>query len=328
MTDLHSKLSNLKDFKIDSGTVSLWVVKSRTENKKMKYTCRWVKVDDDITSETYLAGNLLKIVKGTIGRYDSIENYEFIAKPEDKTFLSIPSSETNMTVIQEKVDLPGTEHIANHEKHIVNSTGYVIKIQVGQQYLYAYTKTAGTWNTKKVSSGYFSAFSGEKMIGLCENKIFKIEDHIDFILFEGNIFIANKRAFESAMNFKEGMKTRTNELIIEFNNLGLFTDTKPISKFVGEDARYLRSMSSIKDKGFYEDKDFMSNLATLNKTEGWGLDIDANGVITAKPENIKLILTLLNDLRLKSLLSGNIYDAPSSTKVESKQAKAALTSVA
>ena len=281
----------------------------------MKYTCRWVDIDDDSDSDTYLAGKLKSIVKNSITSHDSIEAYDFISKPEEKTFLNIASNETNMTLVQEKVDQPGNEHIANNEKHILNSTGYIIKIQIGQQYVYAYTKTAGSWNTKKVSTALWSAFTGEKMVGLSDNKIFRIENYVDFISFDQDIFIANKRAFESAMNFKEGMKEKKNKLIQEFNELGIFSTTVPINEFVGEDARYLRSMSSIHDKGFYKNINFMSNLKSLNESESWGLNISDDGLITPEADKIKLILTLLNDLRLKSMLSGNMYDASSSIKV-------------
>lgn len=315
MHNINAKLTGLKTANINSGTVSLWVVKSRIENKQMKYTCRWVDIDDNSTSVTNLANKLKSIVKNTVDTYDSIQEYDFISNPEDKTFLIMTSNETNMSVIQEKVDQPGNEHIANHEKHILNSSGYIIKIQIGQQYIYAYTKTSGSWNTKKVSAGYFSAFNGEKMVGLSSDKLFRIEDYVDFICFEGDLFIANKRAFESAMNFKEGMKEKKDDLMAEFESLGIFTSTRPINDFVGEDARYLRSMSSIQDKGFYKNENFMNNLRALNESEQWGLIINDNGHITPEPGKIKLLLTLLNDLRLKSQLSGNIYDASSSTRV-------------
>lgn len=317
MSNLNQKLLTLKGLNIDSGTASLWVVKSRIDNKQMKYTCRWVDIDDNTDSNTYLAGKLKKIVKDTINSHDTIEEYDFIAKPEEKTFLTMESNETNMSTIQEKVDQPGNEHIANHEKHILNSFGYIIKIQIDQQYVYAFTKTAGSWNTKKVSSGFFSAFNGEKMVGLSSEKLFRIEDYVDFISFGDDLFISNKRAFESAMNFKEGMKEKKDELITEFEELNLFSNTQLINDFVGEDARYLRSMSSIQDKGFYKNQNFMENLRSKNETENWGLSIDENGLITPENGKIKLLLTLLNDLRLKSMLSGNVYDASSSTKVPS-----------
>jgi hypothetical protein len=328
VTNLNQKLTALKGLDINSGTASLWVVKSRTENMVMKYTCRWVDVDDDSESATYLAGKLKAIVKNSIESHDTIEAYDFIAKPEEKTFLSIPSNDTNMTIVQEKVDQPGNEHLANNEKHVLNSTGYIIKIQIGQQYVYAYTKTSGAWNTKKVSTALWSAFDGEKMIGITDNKIFRIEDHIDFLSFNEDIFIANKRAFESAMNFKEGMKEKKVELINELDTLGLFTSTDLINEFVGEDARYLRSVSSIQDKGFYKDQTFMNNLRSLNDSEGWGLDINDDGVIIPKIDKIKLLLTLLNDLRLKSMLSGNMYDASSSTQVAENVATGTASRVA
>ncbi|EPB6722122.1 Kiwa anti-phage protein KwaB-like domain-containing protein [Vibrio sp. Vf1514] len=315
MTSLNQKLSTLKGLDIDSGTASLWVVKTRIENKKMKYTCRWVDIDDDEESVTYLAGKLKLIVKNNINSHDEIEEYDFISKPEDSTFLNMASNNTNMSLIQSKVDQPGNEHPANHEKHILNSSGYIIKIQIGQKYLYAYVRTAGAWNTKKVSTAFWSAFTGEKMVGLSDDKLFKIEDHIDFISYEGELFISNKRSFESAMNFKEGMKEKKDELIADFNSLNLFSTTKPINDYIGDDARHLRSVSSIHDKGFYKDQNFMKNLRKLNASERWGLNIDSNGVIIPEQDKIKLLLTLLNDLRLKSQLSGNVYDASSSIKV-------------
>lgn len=78
-------------------------------------------------------------------------------------------------------------------------------------------------------------------------------------------------------------------------------------------------MSSIQDKGFYKDENFMNNLRSLNESEQWGLTINDNGQITPEAGKIKLLLTLLNDLRLKSQLSGNVYDASSSTKVSDNE---------
>ena len=74
-------------------------------------------------------------------------------------------------------------------------------------------------------------------------------------------------------------------------------------------------MAVIKARGYYNDPNFMTRLRNFNQVRGWGIQFDAQGRIVATPEKMRDILHVLLDHRLRSELSENQYDVPSTTLV-------------
>jgi len=76
---------------------------------------------------------------------------------------------------------------------------------------------------------------------------------------------------------------------------------------IGENMKYLRKISMIKNNGYYKNKDFMARLTQANKTEKWGLTIVNNKIVLTE-ENFNDVLTVLNNDRLKSPITEETFD--------------------
>ncbi len=64
-----------------------------------------------------------------------------------------------------------------------------------------------------------------------------------------------------------------------------------------------------------QEPDYMARLREINDLRGWGIQFDEQGRIVATPEKMRDILHVLLDHRLRSELSDNQYDVPSTTPV-------------
>jgi hypothetical protein len=78
--------------------------------------------------------------------------------------------------------------------------------------------------------------------------------------------------------------------------------------------KYLRKLSQIKKNGYYKFPNYIANLKIVNKQEKWGLRIE-NDKIIVEEDKIDLILTVLNNGRLKSLVTFETFDVDTKKKV-------------
>jgi hypothetical protein len=100
------------------------------------------------------------------------------------------------------------------------------------------------------------------------------------------IFIANKKAFEISMNFREGMKNNAAEVLKEFENLNFLSDVEPIRHYVGSNLHHLRKLSLIQKSGYYKKEHYLEKMMTVSAEEGWELKIE-NQKITVEKETIE-----------------------------------------
>ncbi|WP_027179681.1 DUF4868 domain-containing protein [Maridesulfovibrio bastinii] len=308
-------LQDLQNFPFENATAALWVVKKRVQQRQAKYTARWVEVSGEAESDFNLEDQLVSVVTDVVeGQKDELD-YDYVCNPDEFCLLKVDAEDTNMPLIIEKMSVPGSECQVSDEKELLNAAGYVIKLQSGDNVLYAFKKTAASWKTSKVKSGRWVIFDGECMIGISQEAVFQIYKSVDFICYDDTVFIADKKSFESAMNYKDSMIDRRDVAITDLEESEVFSSVDSIKEFVGEDMRYLRSISSILDKGFYKEEVFMNRLKAKNEERGWGIQVDDNGKIIPTEDKMADLFKLLNDFRLYSELSHNIYDVPSTQNV-------------
>ena len=144
----------------------------------------------------------------------------------------------------------------------------------------------------------------------------------DFFVYDGTTFIANKRQFESSMNFREGMKAKAVEVIQDFVSTGSFVNTERITKYVGDNLHHLRKMASILKAGYYKQPNYIQKMIAVSKEEGWELKVES-GKVVVEDETIELLLKLLNNDRLRSLINGETFDAAAKAHVNGSKAVAA-----
>jgi hypothetical protein len=308
-------LQELKNFSFESATADLWVVKKRVEQRQARYTARWVEISGDSNSSFNLESQLVGVVKDMISMQKDEIEYDYVCNPDEYCLLKLRAEDTNMPLIIDKMKVPGNECRVSDESELMNAAGYVIKIQSGDNVLYAFKKTSSSWKASKVKSSRWAFFNGECMIGISQDGVFQIHKDIDFVFYEDTVFIADKRSFESAMNYKDSMIERRDIAVMDLEESGAFKCLESLKNFIGEDMRYLRSISSILDKGFYKQTAFIERLKAKNEERNWGIQIDDEGKIILTEDKMSDLFKLLNDFRLYSELSHNIYDVPSTQSV-------------
>lgn len=126
---------------------------------------------------------------------------------------------------------------------------------------------------------------------LDQQEIFTIDMQVDFFSYEGTTFIANKKEFESTLNFRAGMEKNRDVVLQEFVDLNIFSDASLLKEHIGANLNYLRKVSSIQKSGYYKDAQFLQELVKVNEQKGWGLVIE-NGAIVINEASIDLVLTL------------------------------------
>ncbi|MBQ4797045.1 DUF4868 domain-containing protein, partial [Pectobacterium versatile] len=76
----------------------------------------------------------------------------------------------------------------------------------GDKRLFAWRKINSDTQPKKVRSKNAVFFQKHKLVDIDDKEVFLIDPIYDFFVYNGTTFIANKKQFESSMNFREGMK--------------------------------------------------------------------------------------------------------------------------
>lgn len=308
---LDEKLGKLKLLDFDSAVVSLWVVhRSLTPSRQAKYSALKVDASPDLRVK------LRKIVKNRVDLCNQVEPYEYVTEDQDERIFEIPVDTTDYMEVITLVNRNGEEHKIEKTEQLMQAWGYVIKLQIEDQYVHAFRKLGAQWGSKK-SEGWNWFMKNHVLMELEEKVVFKADHRIDFLGFDGSVFILNKKDFEQAMNFREGMVKHRDEIIREFEDLGIFNDTSILKSTIGDNLHRLRRISMVRKSGFYRYPWYMEKLEELNKELSWGLTISEDSVIEVTEDNVDLILTLLNNDRLKSPITDQIYDVAAKKPVES-----------
>ena len=155
----------------------------------------------------------------------------------------------------------------------------------------------------------------EAGLDIMDNPSFSISRSFDFFVVGTHVFMSNKPAFESLLNHKDTYEEAYAELKQEPGFATAIADFAVFDSFVGKNATHLRRMAVIKARGYYQNPDYMARLRDINGLRGWGIQFDDQGRIVATPEKMRDILHVLLDHRLRSELSDNQYDVPSTTPV-------------
>ncbi|MBX9723946.1 MAG: DUF4868 domain-containing protein, partial [Candidatus Obscuribacterales bacterium] len=164
------------------------------------------------------------------------------------------------------------------------------------------------WTTKKVSQLISMIFQDNMLVDIDQKEIFRIDGKVDFFSYDGTTFIADKKNFETALNFREGMERNRDEIVDEFHTLNLFENATEISTLVGNNIRRLRRLSQVKKAAYYKDANFLANLKRVNAEEGWGIKYSADGKLLVTEEDIEIVLRVLNNDRLTSKINSENFD--------------------
>jgi hypothetical protein len=294
-----AEFKKLKSFSFTKSTVTFWIVQRSLKKKVAKYTVKNVQIDESLELK------LRSIISNKVRKSNNYTQYEFFTADADDNLLTINSNETDFDILVEQINDGADGKTVKTNDDLYGSWAYIIKIENKTSSLLAFKKIEEIWDVKK--RGIKVLFKDEKFIDLKEDNVFKVEKTIDFICFNSILFVINKKKFELGLNFREGMKTKRDELLKELDSLSIVSDIEIIKEKVGENMNYLRQLSSIHKNGYFRNSGFMDSLIKVNKNEGWGLSIIDNQ-IQIDNGNIESVLKILNKDRLKDLIEGETFD--------------------
>jgi len=294
------KLKKLRSLDFNNADVFLWIVKRKLKDTKAIYNALNVELEDKLSEKLKI------IVKEKIDNCNHIKDYSHLSEDQDDDILTLSHKETDFPTIYSEIQKGSDNLKAEKLEDLSGTWAYIIEIKNNFQ-LMTFTKVPESWDMKKKKGILNLVFIGKKFKDLDDNSIFRIQRKIDFFCFEDILFILDKKKFETGLNFREGMKSSRDDVLNDFETFGIINDVNKLREKIGENMKYLRKISMIKNNGYYKNKDFMARLTQANKTEKWGLTIVNNKIVLTE-ENFNDVLTVLNNDRLKSPITEETFD--------------------
>jgi hypothetical protein len=143
--------------------------------------------------------------------------------------------------------------------------------------------------------------------------VFNISSSIDFLYYQNLLFVLSKKNFESGLNFREGMKAKAAVFYDSIGQLGLINNIDLLKNFVGDNQKYLRKLSVIQNLSNYKDAEYIKKIVKTAKHYNWDIGY-LNGKFELNENNIDTFLTLLQNKRLKSEITEEIFDIDGNTR--------------
>lgn len=310
------QLKEIKSEDFGGWAASFWLIKKRT-SKESPYSALRVDMDRKLQNRfrRYLKQQLQ-------GKDFHLAEYDYNNADGDDALFTIDAETTDFTKVAAEIGKGfSNQRVTSHEE-LLRSWAYVILFEKDDRKLYAWKKISADTQPKKAAAKYLAFFLNKKLVDLDDKEVFMIYPRYDFFVYGGTTFIANKRQFESSMNFREGMKAKAAQVIQDFIDSGKFENTERITRYVGENLHHLRKMASILKAGYYKQTDYIQQMIVVSKSEGWELNVK-NGKVVVEDETIELLLKLLNNDRLRSPINNEVFDAAAKARVNGSKAVAA-----
>jgi len=312
-----STSKQLKEFQsreFNEWTATFWLVKRYIKEQQAHYSV--LRVDIDKKLQTRFKGYLRKQLQS---KDFHVSEYDFNNTDGDDTLFTISADATDFIKVEAEINQGFEKAHAQNYQELLNSWAYIILFEKDGEKVYAWKKISAETQPKKAKTKGAVFFHNHKLVDMEDKEVFMVYQSYDFFVYGGTTFIANKRQFESSMNFREGMKANGEEVISDFKNLEIFDNVEIIREFVGSNLHHLRKLSSIRKSAYYKQPDYMQKLIEVSSTEKWELKI-FNGKIVVEKETVELLLKLLNNDRLRSPINNELFDSAAKALVATKAA--------
>ena len=304
MHQIQSAFKKAKSINWGKGIVSLYIAHRELDPNTRAATYAVLNVNADEKLRTRLRSIACK----TISASNKVIAYDFNTADHDDDFLGITTSETDMQRIVDQIT-SATPITVTKVDDLLNTWVYIVRLTVkGEEPLFSVRQVSKGWTTKKVSQLASLIFKNNMLMDIDEEQVFKIDNKLDFFSHNGVIFIADKKNFESAMNFRLGMEQNRDNIVGEFVANNVLSSTNKLAELVGNNLRRLRKLAQVKKSGYYRDPSYMSRLKAVNAAENWGLTYLPDGTLNITEDNIDDVLRILNNDRLRSPINDENFN--------------------
>ncbi|MBN2747480.1 MAG: DUF4868 domain-containing protein [Bacteroidales bacterium] len=302
MEELIEKFEQVKTVSWNEAIVSFYIVKRKLVNREAKYEILQVNIDENLRKK------LRKVASDKVIASNQAIEYDFNTSDLDDNVLGIATDETDLQQLIESINDEESPETAATYEDLLGSWIYIARLEKEGQILYSVRRVSEGWTAKKVFQLINMIFDNNMLVDLEQKEIFRIDGKVDFFSFEGVIFIADKKNFETALNFREGMERNRDAIVQEFRETNLFVDADEISNLVGNNIKRLRKLSQVKKAGYYKEQAFLQGLKQVNEVEDWGIQYAEDGKLIVTEEDIDIVLKVLNNDRLTSKINQENFD--------------------
>lgn len=302
MEELNEKFEKVKAVSWNEAVVSFYIVKRKLVKREAKYKIFEVNTDDNLKRK------LRKVAFDKVAVSNQALEYDFNTSDLDDNVLAIATDETDLQQLIENINDEESPETASTYEDLLGSWIYIARLEKDGQILYSVRRVSEGWTTKKVAQLINIIFDGNMLVDLEQKEIFRIDGKVDFFSFNGMIFIADKKNFETALNFREGMERNRDAIVKEFKETDLFVDADEISTLVGNNIKRLRKLSQVKKSAYYKEQDFLRGLKQVNEFEKWGIQYSEDGKLIVTENDIDIILRVLNNDRLTSKINQENFE--------------------
>ena len=298
----------LTNFNFAESAVSLWLFRKSGPANDPVLTGHWVPTDDA------LKGVLRESIASARHQLVEANPYDLLATVDVGQCLTIGTDETHADRIVTAAAAELAPRRAQNVGHMQNTDFYVVKFTHQDNVLHAVTKTDASWKSRRTHNLISVYFSGDQL-GLETDPAFSLSRGVDFFIAGDDMVILDRSAFESILNYKAAHAEDFEALQAEQHFVDLFVDMAPLIAFVGTNKLHLRRACAIREKGLYQDPQFMTRLRQNYNQAGLNLTFNAQGKIVANAAQCPDIIRALLDHRLHSLFSQAFYDVQNATVV-------------
>ena len=257
------RLKKLKAIDLAPWATSFWVVHRKPAQPPFVYTVLRVTIDKK------LERRLKRYVKVQVqDREFKLEPYDFSNADPGESLLTLDADTTDFSKVRAAIDQGFDNPRAKSHAELLGSFAYVVLFEKDGEHLHAWSKINTLNSPRKAVRAKTLYFQDQKLVDVDDEEVFMIDPRFDFFVFAGTTFIASKSAFESSMNFREGMPTKRKELLDEFSAMSFLSDVEPIRAFVGENLHHLRKLAAIKNAAGDYNNDGTADIAFRNSVTG------------------------------------------------------------
>lgn len=308
---LDRKLAALQALDFTGATVNLWVAKVIVGNKTKRFgDIKNLKVHSDYRE--HFKQYVIECIQGN----QHIEELRPITTNQDNRFFHVEASSTDLTQLQEAVE-SGELATINQENELNGYNSYAIQLTFGspEQSIFAFRYIQGSWSVNNTNNKTLrpTFLNNQLVVEIDQSKKFQITPYIDFIQFNSDVYIANLKQFETAMNYHERLREKKTEAITALGDSSAmnYSESSKLTSVVGDDKRLMRQLASVYEKQYFTNDIWLSKLRTAATDAGnWQIKFDNNGKILVEEtkEYVKELLTLLQNKRVKTVVDGLMFD--------------------
>lgn len=308
---LDLKLKVLQELNLNDSVVNVYVAKISTSNKEKRFIdIKRLKIHGDHKN------SFKKYATECVAGHEHICELKTLNTNQDNRFFHVEKAATDFAQMEELVTNNKIDYVTK-QAELNNFNAYVIQLTFGEeeQSIFAFRYISGAWSVNKTSGKFFglSPVKNELIVSIDSDPRFQITPYIDFIQFKDDIFIADVKQFETAMNFHERLREKKTEAISALcASSALVEKSKDtLTGIIGNDKHLMRQLASVHEKGYFSNDIWLTQLKNVADEAGnWKIKFDHEGkiVVEDNKEYIKELLTLLQNKRVKTVVDGVMFD--------------------